>query len=286
MMDAPSDVQDLLASQPSQASIANLFTFTLLSGPVYHFTDWRRPLTVAGTVFLAGPPRLVRGTIKVERGVSVSTQKITLQEANAAFIRKLAQGYFNRALYTMQRQFSVDRGVTWTQPMVRFAGRVNSIDGITSTTADITVKSMMDDLDQDYPSDVIETDCNRVLGDAGCGVNLAPLAVTGAAAALCTKNKLLSALSNPDVYFTQGVLTFTSGLLNGLTYMVKSYVGGVVAPSYPFLVPPAAGDTFSITPGCDKTLATCTSKFGYDPTGSAAPYFRGRPFVSDPTVTY
>ena len=286
MMTAPSDVQDLLASQPSQASIANLFTFTLLSGPVYHFTDWRRPLTVAGVVFLAGPPRMVRGTIKVERGVAVSTQKITLQEANAGFIQKLAQGYFNRALYTMQRQFSIDRGVTWTQPMVRFAGRVNSIDGITSTTADITIKSMMDDLDRDYPSAVIQTDCNRVLGDAGCGVDLATLAVAGVAAVGSTKNKLLSALSNPDIYFTQGVVTFTSGLLSGLSYMVKSYVGGVVAPSYPFLVPPATGDTFSITPGCDKTLATCIAKFSYDPTGSAAPFFRGTPFSPDPTVTY
>jgi len=286
MMTAPTDVQDLLASQPEKAIIANLFTFNLISGPVYHFTDWRRPLTIGGVVFSPGPPRLVRGTISVERGMNVSTQKVTVQEANGEIIALLAQGFFNRALYSMQRVFAADTSLQWTSPMTRFAGRVNNVDAITSTSAELTIKSMLDDLDQDYPLDVIQMDCNRVLGDIGCGVNLEPLTVAGVVAIGSTRNRLLSALANPDAYFTQGVVTFTSGANVGLSYMVKSYTGGVVAPAQPFFAAPAVGDTFTITPGCDKTLATCIMKFGYDPSSDTAPNFRGMPHVPDPTVTY
>lgn len=275
-----------MAAQPSQQICAELFTFTLLSGPVYHFTDWRRPLTVGGVTYLPGPPRVGRGSIKVERGMSVSTTAVTFQEANSTFIQKLAQGYFNRAIYQQQRIFAADTTLQWTPPIVKFFGRVDNISDITRTTAKLSIKSMVDDLDNDYPRDVIETDCNAVLFDQRCGLAASAYVVTGAASAGCTKNKLLSGLTNPDVYFTQGVVTFTSGLLSGLAYMVKAYASGVVYPAYPFLVPPAAGDTFSITPGCDKTLGTCQSKYGYDPTGSSAPYFRGLPFVPDPTVTY
>jgi uncharacterized phage protein (TIGR02218 family) len=285
-MAAPSDVQDFLASQPDKAAIANLFTFTLLSGPAYTFTDWRRPITTAGVTFLPGPPRLVRGTISVGRGTSVSTQKVSVQEANAEFIGLLAQGYFNRALYTMQRVFSAGPGQPWTSAMMRFAGRVNSIDSISRTSAEITVKCMLDDLDQDFPFEVVETDCDASVFDGRCGLSAASYMVTGTAAASCTKNALLSGLTNPDIYFTQGVVTFTSGVMKGFGYMVKKYVGGVITPTMPFLVPPVAGTTFSVTPGCDKTLATCESKYGYNSSTADAPFFRGTPFVPDPTVTY
>jgi hypothetical protein len=53
-MSAPSDVVDLLNSRPRQAIIANLFSFTLLSGPVLRYTDWRRPITASSAPVLPG----------------------------------------------------------------------------------------------------------------------------------------------------------------------------------------------------------------------------------------
>jgi uncharacterized phage protein (TIGR02218 family) len=284
-MSAPIDVVDLLNAQPATAVVANLFTFSLLSGPVLTYTDWRRPIRVAGTVY-SPTPRLVRGTVRVERGTNVSTQQVKIQEANSTVITMLAQGFFNRALYRMDRIFAADATLQWTQPMNRFCGRVNSIDGITRSEAQLTIKCMLDDLDNDYPRQVLAADCNAVLFDQTCGLSRASYIVSSAAAAGCTKVKLLSGLSNPDVYFTQGVVTFTSGPMSGISYMVKSYTGGVIVPSYPFLTAPAAGTTFTVTPGCDKTLATCQSKYGYNPSAGHAPFFRGMPFVPDPTVTY
>lgn len=286
---APSDVVALMATKPNNRVCANLFTFTLISGPVYHFTDWRFPVTVAGVTYLPGPPRIQRGSIRTERGMVTATQQVTFQEANGAFIQQLAQGYFNRAVYQVQRVDALSGygvSVVWSNPVVKFFGRVNHIDNITRTTAELTVKSMIDDIDKDYPLEIIEADCDRVVFDVGCGLAASAYVVSGTVAAGSTVNKMLSGLTQADVYFTQGVLIFTSGVMAGLAYMVKSYVGGVIAPAYPFLVPPVAGTTFTVTPGCDKTLATCISKYGYNPSASAAPFFRGAAFVPSPTVTY
>jgi uncharacterized phage protein (TIGR02218 family) len=290
MMSAPTDVQDLLQSAPSAALVANLFTFRLLSGPVYTFTDWRRTLTIAGVPYLAGPPRIQRGSINVERGTSVSTQKVTLQEANAEFITLLSQGYFRRARYSMDRIFALPpapgAAIAWTQPYNRFTGRLNAIDRLTRTSADLTIRSMMDDLDNDYPRTVIQVDCDAVTYDNRCGLSANSYKTGAIATAGCTRNTLLSTLTQADVYFTQGYLTFTSGPMSGLSYMVKNYAGRVVTPAYPFLVPPALDTTFNIFAGCDKTLATCISKFGYHPASEVAPFHRGKPYVPDPTVTY
>ncbi|SEG56470.1 phage conserved hypothetical protein BR0599 [Bryocella elongata] len=283
-LDAPTDTAAFLASRPRFAFRANLFTFALTSGLTLRYTDWRRPIVVAGNTY-SPTPRIVRGNIRVERGTSVSTQDLELQEANGSTVGLVAQGFFRRAIFTHQRIFAADSTLQWTSPIVRFFGRVNE-SNVTASGAKFTVKSMLDDLDRDYPFDVIEADCNAVVFDVRCGVNPAAYTFTGAAGAGSTKNKLITGLSNADDYFTQGVLSFTSGAMSGAHYLVKSYAGGVIVPSPPFLAAPATGDAFSVSAGCDKTQATCTSKFGYDSSSGTAPFFRGKPYVPDPTVTY
>jgi hypothetical protein len=67
-------------------------------------------------------------------------------------------------------------------------------------------------------------------------------------------------------WFTQGLITFTSGALNGTTWAVSSFTNTTgsngtftVVPVMP--VAPSPGDTWSALPGCDKTMTTCIQKF-------------------------
>jgi hypothetical protein len=62
-------------------------------------------------------------------------------------------------------------------------------------------------------------------------------------------------------YYDLGLITFTSGLNTGLTQEVRTWVPNVIslARPMPFLV--QVGDTFTITPGCDKRITTCVKKF-------------------------
>jgi len=74
-------------------------------------------------------------------------------------------------------------------------------------------------------------------------------------------------------YFDGGLITFTSGLNDGFSQEVKSYVPGQITLHLPMPYAIAAGDTYSMVAGCDKSLATCRDRF------SNVVNFRGEPYL-------
>ena len=89
-------------------------------------------------------------------------------------------------------------------------------------------------------------------------------------------------LTQADGYFDQGQITFTSGANNGLSRLIKSFkhTSGAITLATPLPTAPAAADTFTALPGCDLSMATCTSKF------SNLLHFRGTPFVPTPETAF
>ena len=65
----------------------------------------------------------------------------------------------------------------------------------------------------------------------------------------------------PAGWFNDGILTFTSGPMNGFTIEIKNWDGTTLTTFLPMIYQPLAGNTFSIEPGCDKTRETCFAKF-------------------------
>ena len=91
-----------------------------------------------------------------------------------------------------------------------------------------------------------------------------------------TVNKLISLSAKADGYYDNGQIMFTSGANNGLVKAVKSYFDQQFLFNSPLPFAPSAGDTFIAYPGCDKTQATCTTKF------SNLVNFEGFPYVPAP----
>jgi uncharacterized phage protein (TIGR02218 family) len=89
-------------------------------------------------------------------------------------------------------------------------------------------------------------------------------------------NKLLTNLTDPNTHYDNGQLVFTSGVNNGHIVAVRQYASTTIYFVVPLPAPPLAGDTFTVYPGCDKTQATCTSKF------SNLINFGGFPYVPSP----
>lgn len=83
----------------------------------------------------------------------------------------------------------------------------------------------------------------------------------------------------PDGWFDDGILTFTSGPMDGFTIEVKSYVSGVLELFLPMPFQPANSDTFTIEPGCNKTIDDCHGKF------NNIVNHRGEPFIPGVYVT-
>ena len=110
--------------------------------------------------------------------------------------------------------------------------------------------------------------CSADLGDARCKLALtAPdFACDGTVLAGATQIVFAASLERAyeSGFFTGGKLTFTSGANSGASCQVKDHT---VAGDVSFLLwtplahAIAIGDRFTVTAGCDKTLATCRHKF-------------------------
>jgi uncharacterized phage protein (TIGR02218 family) len=122
------------------------------------------------------------------------------------------------------------------------------------------------------PTRIMAPSCQWSVGDGNCTLSLAGNDINGHAmtqaftAASGTTQWTLepaTAFGQPTGYFTQGVVTCTSGTNGGLSQTVKLHdSSGHLEMMNPWLFTPNTGDTFSVIVGCDHTLPTCISKFG------------------------
>lgn len=76
-------------------------------------------------------------------------------------------------------------------------------------------------------------------------------------------------------YFDDGVLTFTSGANDGFSREIKGYVPGQFSLQLKFPYAVEVGDTYTATPGCDKSLETCRDRFNNVVNMRAFPYLPG-----------
>jgi hypothetical protein len=161
-----------------------------------------------------------------------------------------------------------------------FLGRVDAPE-IYSTSAQLKAKSLMQLLNINMPRNLIQSTCGNTLYDSVCGLTRSSYAVTSSVTSTSTATIIYaSGLTQTAGYFNQGVIQFTSGLNSGLKRTVKTHAsGGVLTMILYFPSAPAIGDTFTIVPGCDKTMATCKNTFN-----NLANY-RGMPYVPLPETT-
>jgi uncharacterized phage protein (TIGR02218 family) len=130
--------------------------------------------------------------------------------------------------------------------------------------------------------------CDADLGDQRCGIDLSsPIyrgegtIVTALSARLFTVNGLATFA---DAWFTRGLFTFASGVHDGRASEVKrhSVIGTAVTIELwqPLGDPPAFGDAFVVTAGCDKLLATCAAKFANVVNYRGFPHMPGNDFLA------
>ena len=174
----------------------------------------------------------------------------------------------------------------WTPPHAvvgtvnAFQGRVTSIKDISRSDATVTVSSDLVLLNANVTPDYFQAPCLNSLYDSACTLNKAsyttPGAVTGASATTGFNTNLAAV----DGYYTQGQITFTSGVNSGLTRTIKSYLNasGAITLAFPLPNAPGSGDGFTVAAGCDFTMATCSGRF------SNLIHFRGQPFTPPPEV--
>jgi uncharacterized phage protein (TIGR02218 family) len=244
-------------------SIANCIKITLVNGTVHAYTDHNHNLTVDGVTYVpAAGLQKARYTLTADAQVSSQKFGSAWVDAPEADLRG---GLFDLA--TVEVAWA-----SWKNPqhgrLVTFTGQLGQISW-TEAGFSADLVSFMKNLAKNVGI-VFTSNCRHKLYGTGgpgyigkCGVNAANYIVAGSISSVVLPKWrfLVVPFSQPDNYFTNGTITFTSGLNTGLSAVIKHHAGTAIDLFLPtaFLVAP--GDTFTVQAGCDKTLATCGAKF-------------------------
>jgi uncharacterized phage protein (TIGR02218 family) len=282
---APSLVAFLNALRPTSDApllTAECFTIWLANGAVLAYTDLDIPVALNGFAYLANSILISGLKYRASCGVNVDSQQLTIFArttdtiGGVPFLQALQQGLFDGAEIQREKAFFSAWGTPPMGSVVLFKGRVAQIDSIGRTSAQVTVASDLVLLDIDMPRNCYQANCQHVLYDAGCSVVVGTYSTTGNIGAGSTQTQILWASATSA--YQQGTVTFTSGANTGATATIKSAGSGWLQLAYPLSVAPAAGDVFSASYGCDRTMATCQSRF------NNLSQFRGFPFVPPPQI--
>lgn len=275
----PSALQAKLNS--GVTTLAQAWKLTRRDGVTSGFTDHDRDLVFDGVTFRAGTGFAAseatgRFDLSVEGGdIAGALDGDGLDEAD------LAAGRYDAAVIE-----------TWLVDWSDVALRVLTARGLLGEVKRegiafiAEIRGLADLLSQESGR-LYTAKCNADLGDGRCRVNLddpARRAAGSVAAVLGTSIFVAGGLAGfGDGVFTAGRLRWTAGGNAGTAMEVKLHrVGdGEVVLSLWQAMPEtmAVGDMFSVTAGCDKTLASCRDRFSNSDNFRGFPHIPGNDFI-------
>lgn len=276
-----SDVLLSFLNTATQIVALDLFTFELKNGTTLRYCTHGDPVTFGGAAWLPAPAGLTRSRVRWATGIEVDTLDIVFQTdasitvGGTPMLAAAVLGLFDNARVTFSRLFMADFA-TPVDKLDLFQGNASPSE-ILRTALHLTVKSDLERLNVQIPPSVYQASCLHTLFDMGCTVNSATYRVPGAVTSVNPNGSIQTALAQADGYFQTGAIKFTSGANIGLTRTVKTWTAGAAFPSSPFPYPVGAGDSFLITPGCDKRQdGDCRAKY------NNVIHFKGMPFIPAP----
>lgn len=109
---------------------------------------------------------------------------------------------------------------------------------------------------------LVMSECDATLGDARCGVDLAPFTFSASITAV-TSGRVFTASDFTQAvdYFTAGKATFASGANIGVSMEIKYFAAGVIELQQSMVGQILVGDTVTVIAGCNKQRPTCVTKF-------------------------
>ena len=273
---------------------ANLFQFNMIDGTSYCYTSADSSIVYSGNTFQSGGsvgPFFDRKSNKAKAhwkiGVEVDTLMFDVIPGSytiygVPFLQAIRDGQFDGAELLLHRAYWSEQAfapvLTPTGVIANiFVGRVAEID-VGRSMATFSITSHLELLNQNMPVEIYQSGCLNTLYNSACTLNQASYAVNATLLTGSTAGSLNFTLGQASGYFALGKLKCTAGVNVGVWRGIKSHTSGspaVVSLSSPFPNTPSTGDTFTLYPGCDKSMTTCSSKF------SNLQNFRGMPFIPE-----
>ncbi|MCU4502058.1 DUF2163 domain-containing protein [Acinetobacter sp. WU_MDCI_Abxe161] len=269
-----------------QFIMADLYTITTIQGIEYRYTSYDVNLTVQGKEFRSDGPIISREGTSLSLGIEVDNLSIKIEtNENTKFgdvpvAQAFHNGVLDGARFKLERIFMDINTPTNTSAgtLVLFEGRIVEPE-LNRHEINASVVSEVDDLKLQMPRNLYTPGCLNTLFDNACGLLNGDFAVNTTIGPNSTPSRILCDLSQPQGWFTQGVVEFLEGANIGIKRTVRLHESGALLLTLPLLDMPAIGEAIRVYPGCDKRLDTCTNRF------NNRARFRGAPFVPVPETS-
>ncbi len=249
-------------------------------GAPFGFTDHDRDIEFGGLVYSA-TSGLEAGALETSLGFAIGGGEVTGALASAALTESdLAGGRHDGATLEIWR-------VDWSDPRSRLLLDVGTVGAVRRSefAFNAEVRSLAHEFDQPRGR-LYQAGCDADLGDARCRVDLASPLFRAACSIVATDGRLemtIDAAGFADGWFTGGAAQFVSGANAGLRASVKTHravaTGAVVSLWTAMAAALAPGDALVLTAGCDKSFATCRTKFANGDNFRGCPHMPGNDVV-------
>ena len=265
-------------------TLAWCWRLTRSDGQVFGFTDHDLPLSLIGTIF---EPESGFSASEIRTGSDLS---VDAQDAEGVLTSTtitetdILDGRWDNAAVEIWR-------VNWQDTAQRVLMRRGAIGQVRRGRVQFVaeMRSLTHVLNQTVGR-TFQASCDAALGDARCGVDLRDPAYAGSGTVVTVtgdRSFTVSGLSGyADGWFALGSFAWTGGANAGRKAEVLMHEAGTPDVTVTLLEAPvlaiAAGDTFDIMAGCDKTFGTCRDGF------ANAVNFRGFPHIpgQDTVIRY
>jgi uncharacterized phage protein (TIGR02218 family) len=239
-----------------QKTIATAVVITsVINGNIYYLTDCFKDLTIDGNSHDSDSSYTIT-SIKKSVGINVDT--LTLADIRPVSGSDLYDDAKRKLLEGAAIDVFIVNFQDTTQFYQDFKGYVARVK-IRDNTFDIECEGQGSLLLQNVIK-TYEYSCPLIFGSDACGFDTATVTVTGSVTSFTSKRKFIDTTkSQADNHFRFGILTWTSGLNNGLSKEVKSYAAltkeFILVENMPYDI--AVGNTYSVYQGCNKDSTTC-----------------------------
>ncbi|TCQ12331.1 putative phage protein (TIGR02218 family) [Rhizobium sp. PP-F2F-G36] len=287
------EIPDALAAHLAgdATTVCHGWRVTRRDGVVIGFTEHDRDLRFAGTDFLAASGFRASET-EAAAGLAADAGEVTGGFSSAAISEAdVAAGRYDGARV---EQFLVN----WQAPEQHMLLTVQDIGEVTRAGGAFRaeLRSLTHRLGE-VQGRSYGRRCDAAFGDARCGASLAGRSETGVILEVAGDVGLrVSGLSAAVGAYRYGLIRMTSGANAGWTCDVEDHIAGSEGAEgdgaggdgatarltlwLPPPVPLSAGDTLTVTMGCDKSFATCRDRF------ANALNFRGFPHMPGSDFSY
>jgi uncharacterized phage protein (TIGR02218 family) len=245
-------------------TLARLYKAALKNGTVYGFTGLDRDVPYGGVTYKADSGFAPSDYVFSDT-LAVDNMEVTGYLDSSQITRAdLDAGIWDGATITVYEVNYADLTMTHTIVSVSTIGQITQgkqqliaeIRGLTQALDKNIVRLIGSDCQHDF------CDTNGIKFGSGCSLSAGAWTVTGTVASVSSDTLTIhdAARTEANHYYTGGMITWTSGLNNGLKMETSDNTSGQFTLSLPMPYAITVGDTYSLLAGCDKSKATCIAR--------------------------